>query len=702
MCEKNTKVVIIGNGSLIIPCGEYLLDNCCKILAVVTSDADVTEWCSASQVSVLQETDIHEVEMMEFDYLFSIVYLNILPVKIIKKPKKAAINYHDALLPAYAGIHATSWAIMHGEKKHGITWHVMEEKLDTGDILVQKEVAIEDGETAVSLNMKCFQVAIEGFYELIDSIIAGNLIGFQQDITNRSYYGKWKKPKQASLINWNHKTEEIINFVHSLDFGEYDNTLAVPKILYKGKYYIVEKIRETRKNEMKSEHSLAMVKDGTLVVSTKDGQLEVHKICDLEGKEVNISELFSNEKNFFSLKPDEHTIEKLQDCIVKLAKEEPYWVKKYESFYMDLEEWNRVLNHEVRNVNSQNIWSNLTEFTLVEQLFLSIAAELNACDIDTRQYVGYCDTSFNGYSLYEEVVPICLELDKPELIVSNIKAEMEQIKKHVSFAKDIFYRYKNIHNRHVTPYITVYLTDTTVEHTVSKINFIVNEKLGTITFSCCDKSIRKFAECIMKRMENKEGGEVNSDMHQKKIEFRTVYQLIQEQIETQKDKLAIISDTTQISYRELGNRTDKRAASFYQKGIRKGMKVGVLLPRNHEVLISFLALQKIGAIYIPMDATYPVERLDFMAEDAQLSYFVTETDISIHLTKTNFQTIYIDKEESLEGITFEEPNLIASDPVYILYTSGSTGKPKGVIVNHLGLSNFLISMQKEPGFTRGH
>lgn len=699
MGEKSTETVIIGNSTLIIPCGEYLLDNGFKILAVVTSDAEVKKWCSSGKIPVIQEADIHEVKKMEFDYLFSIVYLKVLPVEITKKPKKAAINYHDALLPAYAGIHATSWAIMNGEKKHGITWHVMEEKLDTGNILVQKEIEIEDGETAVSLNIKCFQVAIEGFYELIDSIISGSLVGFQQNIANRSYYGKWKKPRQASLINWNQKTGDILRFVRSLDFGEYDNTLAVPKITYKGKYYIVEEISKSKKSEMKRESSFAIEQDGTLVVSAKDGVLEIHRLCDLEGKEVSISQLFSDEKNFFSLKPDEGTVETLQECIMALVKQEPYWVKKYECYSMDSEVWNRVLHHEIRKESHKNIWSNLTDLTLVEKLLLSIAAELTACDISTRQYVGYCDTSFDGYSLCEEVVPFCLKLEKPEQIVSNVKLELQQIKKHISFSKDIFYRYKIINNRHVTPYIAIYLTDTVVEHTVSRINFVVNEKLGTITFSCCDESTRIFAECIMKRLNNKEGEEVNSDMHQRKIEFRTVYQLIQEQIEKRKDKIAIISDRTQISYRELGNRIDKRVALFYQGGIRKGMNVGVLLHRNHEVLISFLALQKIGAIYIPMDATYPVERLDFMAEDAQISHFVTESNMSIQLTKTDFQTLYIDREEGLESITLEAAELSASDPVYILYTSGSTGKPKGVIVNHLGLSNFLLSMQKEPGFT---
>ena len=118
MENRKHDVVIIGNGSLIIPCGEYLLDNGFKILGIVTSDFEVELWSENNRILIIPETEIMEVGKMEFDYLFSIVYLDILPREIITKPKKAAINYHDALLPTYAGIHATSCAIMNGEKKH--------------------------------------------------------------------------------------------------------------------------------------------------------------------------------------------------------------------------------------------------------------------------------------------------------------------------------------------------------------------------------------------------------------------------------------------------------------------------------------------------------------------------------------------------------------------------------------------------------
>lgn len=699
MENRKHDVVIIGNGSLIIPCGEYLLDNGFKILGIVTSDFEVELWSENNRILIIPETEIMEVGKMEFDYLFSIVYLDILPREIITKPKKAAINYHDALLPTYAGIHATSWAIMNGEKKHGITWHIMEEKLDAGNILVQKEIDIDDDETAVSLNIKCYQAAVKGFCELIDAIISGDLVEHSQNEFERTYYGKWKKPKQASLINWNETSEAIIRFVNSLDFGEYDNTLATPKIAYKGNIYIVKEIRTSERKDLQHHPSYAIRQENALFVNTKDGVLEIKELCDLEGKEVAINEVFSEENTIFSLEINQEKYINVQERIAALAKKESYWVQKYEKYCMDYSIWNELLHYDNTMINVNNICSDFHKLSLNEKLVLAIAAELYACGITTTQYIGYCDTSFKGYPFFEEVVPCCLKFDAPEYLALNVKSELQEIQEHGSYLKDIFARYKSINNSHIVPYITVYVSNTSVDNTASKINYFINEELGTVDYKCSNEDTRKFAERILKRMKNLEGEITNTKNTYEMNEFKTVYQLIREQINKQKDKVAIIAGETQITYHELGDRIDERAALFYHKGIRKGMNVGVLLPRNHEVLISFVALQKLGAIYIPMDSTYPLERLDFMAEDAQISFFVTETKMSIQWMETAFETVYIDESIKTEELVPEPEKLKEKDPVYILYTSGSTGKPKGVVINHLGLSNFLLSMQKEPGFT---
>ena len=71
--------------------------------------------------------------------------MSILPKRVLELPRRCAINYHYAPLPKYAGPYATSWAIMQGERVHGVTWHAMIELVDAGDILKQYLFEIDEG-----------------------------------------------------------------------------------------------------------------------------------------------------------------------------------------------------------------------------------------------------------------------------------------------------------------------------------------------------------------------------------------------------------------------------------------------------------------------------------------------------------------------------------------------------------------------------
>lgn len=698
MKEEFFSCMLIGNGSLMIPCGEYLIEKNCEIKAVITSNEEIMEWCEEHKIHTLREDNMNEIEKISFDYLFSIVYLDVLPVSMIRLPKKMAINYHDALLPFYAGIHATSWAIMNGEKLHGITWHVMEEKLDTGNILVQKEVEIERGETAVSLNIKCFQAALEAFYELTDCLLESNTALIPQDLTKRSYYGKWRKPRYAAFIDWNNNTEDILNFVHALDFGTYDNTLAVPRIRYRNHNYIVEEVEEYEVASPPKPALARMYNDG-LIVGTKNGFLRIRKLIDLVGKQMNMVSMFQNEQEEFSLMIESETVSDLQATIERVCKKEPYWVSKYKAYNMDKSIWKKALGKVPCQKKPEEKRQMKQKTSNVEELIVSIAVELIKCGMTRYQHIGYCDTLYQGNGICKENVLFLINLEEPDELLDNIKAEINDVKQNISFTEDIFYRYPEIHQKYIVPFITVYLNVSNVDLYSSEVNFIFDSNTNEVEYSCCDKYLEEFAVQVMNRLSNKEHYNMGTVETKKTKEFKSVYQLINEQIVKQKDKIALISETDKITYSQLKDRIEDRAAVFYQNGIRKNMNVGVLLPRTHEVLISFLALQKLGAVYIPMDETYPAERLDFMAEDGQITYLVTDSRMSSQLTKGSFKVLHIDREKEIQGFKPEEVEIDPYDPVYILYTSGSTGKPKGVVVNQLGLGNFLVSMRKKPGFT---
>ena len=162
---------LVGEDSLVIKCGELLRRLGVNILGVISPLPLVEDWAAENNLSYFANLSIAEKHLKndEFDYLFSIVNRQILPDYLLQRANKFSINYHDSPLPRYAGVSATCWAILNDEKTHAVTWHIMTDKLDAGDILKQKTFDIDGDETALSLNLKCYQHAVDLFSELFGS-----------------------------------------------------------------------------------------------------------------------------------------------------------------------------------------------------------------------------------------------------------------------------------------------------------------------------------------------------------------------------------------------------------------------------------------------------------------------------------------------------------------------------------------------------
>lgn len=156
---------IIGEGTLPIQCAKLLLNRGYTLYGIISFDTSISDWAKNKGIPHIQPTDnlIKFLSQQPFDYLFSIVNNFVLPQEILELPRQCPINYHDAPLPRYAGVNATSWALMHQEKTHGITWHTMAVLVDAGDILKQEIIDIADNETALTLNGKCYEAAIYAF-----------------------------------------------------------------------------------------------------------------------------------------------------------------------------------------------------------------------------------------------------------------------------------------------------------------------------------------------------------------------------------------------------------------------------------------------------------------------------------------------------------------------------------------------------------
>lgn len=282
---------LIGGKNLLIECGEILRAEGHQICGVITADPAVTEWARQHAIEVVpvQEDFREALAQQPFDYLFSMAYLSVIPKEILALPHKGAINFHDGPLPRYAGLNTPNWAIYHGEMEYGITWHYMAEGVDQGDILVQKTFDTTPGETALSLNTRCFEAGIESFANLVGQLEAGTETRLAQDPSQYRYFSKRQRPPSCGVLDWRQSAQKLECLVRSLHCGVYENPLGMAKLFHGGRLL---EVRRAEVREGFARPGQVMAINEEILVGTGDGLLALLHFGDLEGNELPLARLY--------------------------------------------------------------------------------------------------------------------------------------------------------------------------------------------------------------------------------------------------------------------------------------------------------------------------------------------------------------------------------------------------------------------------
>ncbi|GAX38392.1 non-ribosomal peptide synthetase [Nodularia sp. NIES-3585] len=178
--------------------------------------------------------------------------------------------------------------------------------------------------------------------------------------------------------------------------------------------------------------------------------------------------------------------------------------------------------------------------------------------------------------------------------------------------------------------------------------------------------------------------------------FSCIHQLFEEQVKQVPHAVAVVSEQGQLSYQQLNHRANQVAHFLQMQGLQSEEVVGLCIDKSLAAIVGILGILKAGGAYLPLDPTYPNERLASMLEEAKVCLLLTQEQLLPKLSKYPGKVVCLDTDwQEIAYASIENPicHVNAQNLAYVIYTSGSTGKPKGVCCSHHSVINLLADIQ---------
>jgi methionyl-tRNA formyltransferase len=252
-----------------------------------TVASPVKRFAGERNLDVLQPEKASTPEFVETlrtigpDLIVVVAYGEILKPELLQLPPRGAVNLHASLLPMYRGSSPIQAAILNGDGATGVTTILMDEGMDTGDVLAQAKVLIDDGDTAGTLHDKLARVGADVLLETVDQIESGTAAPVQQDHRVATYTKKLRK--EDGVIDWNAPADRLHNFVRAM------NPWPVAHVREGGLRIWMTSVPSGR-IETVEPGTVVQADDGGLLVATPDGAIRIEQLQVAGGKPMSAEE----------------------------------------------------------------------------------------------------------------------------------------------------------------------------------------------------------------------------------------------------------------------------------------------------------------------------------------------------------------------------------------------------------------------------
>ena len=299
--KEEVKIVFMGTPDFARESLKKLVDEKFNVIACFTnpdkpsgrgmksSMSEVKKYAIENNIPVYQPVKLRKNEeildilkKLNPDLIVVVAYGKILPIEILELPKLGCINVHGSLLPNYRGAAPMQWAIINGEEKTGITTMYMDKGMDTGDMLLKKEVIISDEDNFETIHDKMKVLGANLLVDTLCKIMEGNIERIKQPLEGTIAP---MIDKSMTHINFNKNAKEIFNFVRGLSPvpGTYMETSD-------GKRYKVYKVGYDETNEFNNIESGKIVRCNKkeLIIKCNNGIISILSIQPLNSKKMDI------------------------------------------------------------------------------------------------------------------------------------------------------------------------------------------------------------------------------------------------------------------------------------------------------------------------------------------------------------------------------------------------------------------------------
>ena len=752
--DRSLSCVLIGSESLLIQCGEILRQRGHDIRAVVSVEPVVTSWAAQHGITVIAPRGDYASVLAahEFDYLFSITNLAIVPQAVLQLPREAAINFHDGPLPRYAGLHAPAWALLNREGVHGITWHEMTGQVDQGDILKQATFPIAEGETSLTLNTKCYEAAISSFAELVEELASGQASRVCHLIDRSTYHVRADRPTAAATLSWDKPAAELAALARALDFGGYANPMGTPRFSIGNEIVLSPSLMVAEPAGGMVPGTIVGIESTRLRIAARDNVVETGPLLSADGDPVCAlaltARLGARVGDRLRILDD---AERQRRTTVNRAicAHEGFWTQRLTSLEplevpyasptargsearQRISDITPVPPEVVAAWNARGEAGGMGDFLLTAfAVFLARLSGRTSFDIAFR------DPALAGMLSGEESwvsshVPLRVDIAEAQSFydaVRMMKEQLDTVRRAGSFARDLRIRRPELRGapRWSLPIAVEQVEQVETHEPAPGAQCTLRLGANADAYAWIhDPAVidREGVERMQGQFElflreialgwRRPLAELPvmspEEMHRQTIEWNdtsvdvpagTLPTAFSAQVARTPDAVALVFGEEQLTYAELDARAERLAGQLRTLRVGPDVLVGLCVERSAALIVGLLAIHKAGGAYVPLDPAYPRERLAFMLEDAAAPVLLTQERLLELLPDYRGAVVCIDRVEAavapdegaaIGAVAAAEVALRPDHLAYVIYTSGSTGRPKGVMVEHRNVLNFFAGM----------